>query len=84
MLALTCYIELFVLAHYGESIEADAEVSELWRDAFLYHWREESQHAIIDELEWQRGHAKLSSEKRKRAVSDLIELMGAVDGLVQM
>jgi hypothetical protein len=59
VLALTCHIELFVLAHYRESIEADADASELWKDVFLYHWREESHHAIIDELEWQREHAKL-------------------------
>ena len=50
VLALTCHIELFVLAHYRESIGEDDDVSELWRDVFLYHWREESQHAIIDEL----------------------------------
>jgi hypothetical protein len=37
VLALTCHIELFVLAHYRESIEADANVSELWKDVFLYH-----------------------------------------------
>jgi len=84
VLALTCHIELFVLAHYRESIEADADASELWKDVFLYHWREESQHAIIDELEWQREHAKLSPEQRDQSVTDLIELVGAVDGLVQM
>ena len=37
VLALTCHIELFVLAHYRESIETDANVSELWKDVFLYH-----------------------------------------------
>ena len=84
VLALTCHIELFVLAHYRESIGEDDDVSELWRDVFLYHWREESQHAIIDELEWQRVNAKLSPEERNLAVSDLIELVGAVDGIVQM
>jgi hypothetical protein len=84
VLALTCHIELFVLAHYRESIGEDEESSALWRDVFLYHWREESQHAIIDELEWQRVHAKLSPEERNLAVSDLIDLVSAVDALVQM
>jgi hypothetical protein len=84
VLALTCHIELFVLAHYRESIDADADVSELWKDVFLYHWREESQHAILDEMEWRREHAKLSPEEVDRAVTDLIELVGAVDGLLQM
>jgi len=84
VLALTCHIELFVLAHYRESIEPDAAASELWKDVFLYHWREESQHAIIDELEWRREHEKLSAEERDRAVNDLIDLVGAVDGILQM
>jgi hypothetical protein len=83
VLALTCHIELFVLAHYRESIEADSDVSELWKDVFLYHWKEESQHAIIDEMEWRREHAKLSPDEVDRAVTDLIELVGAVDGLLQ-
>ena len=84
VLALTCHIELFVLAHYRESIDPDTSVSELWKDVFLHHWREESQHAIIDELEWRREHDKLSAEERDRAVNDLIDLVGAVDGILQM
>jgi DNA-binding Lrp family transcriptional regulator len=84
VLALTCHIEIFVLAHYRESIDPDTSVSELWKDVFLYHWREESQHAIIDELEWRREHEKLSAEERDRAVNDLIDLVGAVDGILQM
>jgi hypothetical protein len=84
VLALTCFIELFVLAHYRESIDPDANLSELWKDVFLHHWREESQHAILDELEWQREDAKLSPAERDQAVTDLIELVGAVDGIMQM
>jgi len=49
---------------------------------FLYHWREESQHAILDELEWQREDAKLSDGQREQGVSDFIELVAAVDGIV--
>jgi hypothetical protein len=37
VLALTCHIEIFTLVHYRKSIEADASLSELWRDVFLYH-----------------------------------------------
>jgi DNA-binding Lrp family transcriptional regulator len=83
VLALTCHIEIFVLAHYRESIEAQTGISELWKDVFLYHWREESQHAIIDELEWRREHAKLSAEQIDKGVTELIELVGAVDGILQ-
>ena len=83
VLALTCHIELFVLAHYRESIDRDDNLSELWKDVFLYHWREESQHAILDELEWVREDGKLTAGERDQAVNELIELVGAVDGILQ-
>jgi hypothetical protein len=83
VLGLTCHIELFTQAHYLESIEPDAELSELYKDVFLFHWREESQHAILDELEWRREHEKLDAAGRDRGVDDLIALVGAVDGIVQ-
>jgi hypothetical protein len=84
VLGLTCHIELFTLAHYRQAIEPDAELSELWKDVFLHHWLEESQHAILDELEWKREDAKLTKERRDAAVTDLIELVGAVDGILQV
>src|ERR1044072_596043 len=68
VLALICHIELFVLAHYRQSIEPDAELSELWKDIFMFHAKEESQHAILDELEWQREDAKLRSEEHTAEV----------------
>jgi hypothetical protein len=83
VLALICHIELFVLAHYRESIDPDPNLSALWKDVFLYHWREESQHAILDELEWMREDARLTAEQRDRAVDELIELVAAVDGILQ-
>ena len=83
VLALTCHIELFVLQHYHASIDPDAELSELYKDVFLHHAREESQHAILDELEWQREDAKLSASERDQAVNDLIALVAAVDGILQ-
>jgi hypothetical protein len=84
VLALICHIELFVLAHYRQAIEPDPALSPLWKDVFTFHAREESQHAIIDEMEWQREDAKLSSEDRDRAVDELIGLVAAVDGIVQL
>lgn len=83
VLALTCHIELFTQAHYRQSIEPDANLSELYKDVFLYHWREESQHAVIDELEWRREHARLDAAARDQGVDDLIALVGAVDGILQ-
>ena len=83
VLALTCHIELFVQAHYRASIGPDETISPLWKDVFLFHWREESQHAILDEIEWQREDARLSSAERDSAVDDFIALVGAVDGVLQ-
>ena len=40
------------------------ELSELWKDVFLFHWREESQHAILDEMEW---HAREREAHREAA-----------------
>ena len=82
MLALTCDIELFTQAHYRSSIDPDPELSEVWKDVFLYHWREESQRALLDELEWKREDARLSPEGRDQAVDDLIALVAAVDGIL--
>jgi hypothetical protein len=84
VLALICHIELFVLAHFRQAIEPDPQLSELWKDVFTFHAREESQHAILDELEWQHENAKLSPEQRDQGVTDLIDLVGAVDGILQM
>jgi hypothetical protein len=84
VLALTCHIELFTLVHYRESIEPEDNVSPLFKDVFLYHWKEESQHAILDELEWRREHAKLTPAQIDAAVDDLIALVGAVDGILQV
>ncbi len=82
VLGLTLHIELFTQAHYRSSIEPDAELSELWKDVFLFHWKEESQHAILDELEWRRVDARIGEGERDRAVDDLIALVGAVDQMV--
>ena len=83
VLALTLDIELFTQLHYRESIEPDTGLSELFKDVFLYHWREESQHAILDELEWVRRDAELTAGQRERAVDEFIELVAAVDGILQ-
>ena len=83
VLALTLDIELFTQAHYRASIEPDANLSPLWKDVFLFHWREESQHAILDELALLEEDAKLSPAQRDAAVNDLIALVGALDGILQ-
>ena len=84
VLGLTLNIELFSQSHYRQSIEPDANLSELWKDVFMFHWKEESQHAILDELEWRREDAVLTATDRDVGVSELIGLVAAVDGLVQV
>ena len=83
VLALTLDIELFTQTHYLESIHDDAELSELFKDVFLFHWKEESQHAILDELELVRHNGEVTSAQRDRAVDEFIELVAAVDGILQ-
>lgn len=84
VLALVCDIELFSQAHYRSSIEPETHIDSLWKDVFLFHWKEESQHAIVDEMEWLRENEKLDAAQRDQAVGELIGLVGAVDGIVQM
>ena len=83
VLGLTLDIELFTQLHYRESIHPDTDLSDLWKDVFLFHWKEESQHAVMDEMEWLRENEKLTPEQRDAAVDDLIGLVGAVDGILQ-
>jgi hypothetical protein len=83
VLALTLDIELFTQLHYRQSIDPDVELSELFKDVFLYHWKEESQHAILDELELLRHDAAVTTEERDRAVDEFIELVAAVDGILR-
>jgi hypothetical protein len=83
VLGLTLDIELFTQLHYRESIQPDTDLSDLWKDVFLFHWKEESQHAVMDEMEWLRENEKLTPEQRDAAVDDLIGLVGAVDGILQ-
>ena len=84
VLALTLHIELFTQLHYRESIESDDGLSPLFKDVFLFHWKEEAQHAVIDELEWRRHDATMSQAERDKAVDEFIALVGAVDGILRL
>src|SRR5688572_10673478 len=83
VLAMTCHVELFTQVHYRESIERDEELSDLYRDIFRFHWLEECQHAVMDEIEWGREDRKLSAAERDRAVNELIELLQLLDGVLR-
>jgi len=83
VLALTCFVEIFTQVHYLHSIRDDAELSPLFKDVFYYHWIEEVQHATLDELEWQRVHDGMQPEAIDAAVTDFVELLRMVDGILQ-
>jgi hypothetical protein len=83
VLALILEIELFTQEHYRQSIEPDEKLSPLFKDIFLFHMKEETTHALMDELEWPREDKKLTPTERDRAVDELIELVTAVDGILQ-
>ena len=83
VLALTCHIELFSQAHFQQSIEPQDSLSPLWKDVFKFHWMEEVQHAMLDELEWVREHERLTLRQKEQGVDDLIDLVGAVDSILQ-
>lgn len=83
VLGLIYEIELFTQTHYKESIEADENLSELYKDLFFFHWKEEVTHAFMDELEWPLEDQKLTPLEREQAVTELIELAADVDGILQ-
>ena len=80
VLALTLFIELFTQLHARESIAPDKALSPLFKDVFMFHWKEESQHAILDELEWTHHDHGLTAEQRDKSVDEFIALVAAVDG----
>ena len=83
VMALIFEIELFTQAHYKKSIEPDENLSELYKDIFLYHWKEEAHHAYLDALEWPRLDSVMTSADRDKGIQDLIDLVMAVDKILQ-
>jgi len=83
VLALILEIELFTQEHYKQSIEPEKNLSDLYKDIFLFHWKEETTHAMMDELEWPREDRKLSAEERDHAIDELIAIVADVDGILQ-
>lgn len=84
VMALTAHIEIFVQAHYLESISPISVICPLWKDVFLFHWKDEAQHVPLDLLEWEAIDQNLSEAEREKAVEDLLELVMAVDGLLNV
>jgi hypothetical protein len=83
MLLLTDAIEWFTQLHYLSSFKDNDALDPFTRHIFKSHWLEESQHARLDHLETLRAFKDIDDHQRQVAVEDLIELVGAVDGLLQ-
>ena len=83
VLALILEIELFTQEHYKKSIEPENNLSDLFKDIFLFHWKEETTHAMMDEMEWPREDNKLSVSERDRGIDELIAIVADVDGILQ-
>jgi hypothetical protein len=81
-LLLTSMIEWFTQLHYTEHVKDGAELDELFRDLLRYHWIDESRHARMDSLLVDEVADGLSAEEREQAIDQLLELGGAVDGLL--
>lgn len=82
LLLISC-IEWFTQLHYLSTIRDDGRIDDLSKRIFRAHWLEEAQHAKLDHMEALRAFESMEENERDTAVADLIELIGAVDGLLQ-
>lgn len=82
LLGLTCHVELIAQVHYQQSLEPDATLSDLFKDVLFFHAKEEWQHAMLHQAEWEREDARLAGGARDRVVTDLIQLIRALDAIV--
>src|SRR5262245_35182264 len=83
ILLLTAAIEWFTQLHYTEAFKDDESLDAFTKRIFKFHWLEESQHARMDHLETLRAFKRMTEAEKDQAVNELIELAGAVDGLLQ-
>ena len=83
VLLLTSAIEWLTQLHYLTCFKDNEALDPFTRHIFKAHWLEESQHARMDHLETLRAFAGINDAERDAAVDHLIELVGAVDGLLQ-
>jgi hypothetical protein len=81
-LLLTSMIEWFTQLHYVEHVRDGDDLDRLFRDILRFHWIDESRHARLDSMLIDEVAGDLSAEERERAVDELLELGGAVDGLL--
>lgn len=81
-LLLTSLIEWFTQLHYVEHVRDSEELDGLFRDILRFHWIDESRHARLDSLLIDEIAGEVTLEQREAAIDELLELGGAVDGLL--
>ena len=81
-LYLTTAIEWFTQVHYIEHVRDDSGLDALFRDLLRVHWLEEAQHAKLDTLLIAEIAETATLEEREAAIDELLELGGAVDGML--
>ena len=81
-LLLTSLIEWFTQLHYVEHVRDSEDLDALFRDILRFHWIDESRHARLDSLLIDEIAADLAPQQRDQAIDELLELGGAVDGLL--
>jgi hypothetical protein len=82
VLYLTTVIEWFTQLHYLEHVRDHSDLDELFRDLLKFHWLEEAQHAKLDTLLINEISEKVTLKEREAAIDELLELGGAIDGLL--
>lgn len=76
-------LEWMTQGHYLDAIKEDAGLDPFTKSIFKAHWVEESQHAQLDHLETLRAFDGLAPAERERAFDEVLEILAAVDGLLQ-
>jgi len=79
---LTSMIEWLTQFHYVEHVRDRGELDGLFREIVKHHWMDEAQHAKIDSLLIDEIVREIGEEDREMAVDELLELGGAIDGLL--
>ena len=83
VLLLIDIIEWFVQVHYTEHVLDKTELDGLFRDLLKHHWLDEAQHAKIDTMLIAETVEGMPMADREAAIDEVIELGGAIDGLLQ-
>jgi hypothetical protein len=83
VLMLIDIIEWFTQVHYTEHVLDKTDLDGLFRDLLKYHWLDEAQHAKMDTMLIAEVVENMTMADREVAIDEVLELGGAIDGLLQ-